>query len=53
MKENMLKLKNDLKKLAIEIREAKNQRNESFRNGMVTMAGTFQYDVLLDEEVFH
>lgn len=42
----MLKLKNELKELAVEIRQAKNQRNEAFRNGMETMAGTFQYDVL-------
>lgn len=33
MKEYILKLKNELKELAIEIKVAKNNRNECFRKG--------------------
>jgi len=46
MKEEMLKLKNDLKELAKELRDVKSKRNESFRNGEIGKAGKFQYSVL-------
>lgn len=46
MKEDILKLKNELKKLALEVREAKNKRNECFRSGDIQKAGSSQYDVL-------
>jgi len=46
MKENMLKLKNDLKELAKELRKSKQIRNESFRNKDLSKAGDSQYQIL-------
>lgn len=54
MKEQILKLKENLKELAVEIRQEKDRRNTSFRNGDISNGRNANYNALiLKQEARH